>query len=213
MSLLSPPDPSLHPPPPAVVTADHVCMRQGLAPLLCSSPSSAKPCLPATPQQATPAASAFLGAGGSLVLLSFMSQLPRLICSAQSRVAFPAFALCGRGGGGDDSSAPPVTKQGRQLSLVPASGWGSRGSRQPRASRCPDGVQSTPPAPPPSVTCRPSDRTTSSAQLQPSCAGPFPAGLVLGLGRPAPSCAEAHVPPLRDLPCPTCQPGVARPEG
>lgn len=143
--------------------------------MLCSSRSSAKPCLPAMPQQATPAASAFLGAGGGLVLLSYMSQLPRLICSAQSRVAFPAFALCGLGGGRGGLVCPSGLQTRKAALACPCLRMGLQG--EPTAPgllvsrRCPE----PPSAPPPSVTCRPSDRTTSSAQLQPSCAGPFPA--------------------------------------
>lgn len=77
--------------------------------------------------------------------------------------------LWARAAGGGGLVRPSRLQTRKAALLVPASGWGSPG---------PPGVlmvSRAPPPPLPNVTCRPSDRTTSSAQLQPSCAGPFPA--------------------------------------
>lgn len=113
-------DLSLCPPLPAVVTADHVCMRQGLrspcrAPLPRLPSHAFPPCRTGPHQLQVPS----LEQEAALSSCSITSQLPRSLCSAQSRVAFPAFASHGLRW---TPPAPPVAKRGRPLSLVPASG-------------------------------------------------------------------------------------------
>lgn len=117
--------------------------------------------------------------------------------SALRRAVWPSLPLpsVGWGEAGGDSSAPPVSKQGRQLSLVPASGWGSRGSRQPRASWCPDGVQSPPP---PRHPVSPADLQTEPLALHsysPAVQGP-------SQPRPPPGPGKARS-FLRRSPCPS----------
>lgn len=184
--------------------------------MLCSSPSSAKPCLPAVPQQATPAASAFLGAGGSLGLLS--PHLPaaeaRPLCAELRGLPClrPPWAL----GDSPDSPASPVAKRGRQLSLVPTSGWGSRGSRPPQASHGSSALtlEATRPAPPPGLTHTLSDRTTKLVLHRVQLCGAFPAeavpwgweGPILPVQNQCPS--PPWPAPPTPQPCPTWQPGL-----
>ena len=113
---------------PAVVTADHVCLRRGQAPLLRPSPFLVCQAMPS--RHATPGHT-------SCKCLSRSRKRPHppvphlpgaaVPLRGQSRVALPASS------GRElrmDSAVPshPIAKPGRQLLLVPASGWGSRGS-------------------------------------------------------------------------------------
>lgn len=133
----------------AVVTADHVCMRRGLRPPCCAplSSSSAKPCLPATPHQLQVPSLA-----QEVVSTSYppTSQPPQLICSGQSHGALPASTRRTR-----TPPAPLAARPGRQLSPVPASGWGSPASWGPQASHILTCPLSSPTGPPsaPSPTC------------------------------------------------------------
>lgn len=116
-------------------------MRQGLRPpchvLLPRLPSHAFPPCHSRPHQLQVPSSERQAASSSCPL----SQTPR--SSARSRAAWPSLPSPARRGL-RDAPAPPVAQRGRQLSLVSASGWDSRGSPEPQASWLPT-------CPPPSL--------------------------------------------------------------
>lgn len=184
----------------------------------CSSPSSAKPCLPAMPHQATPAASAFLGAGGGLGLLS--PQLPAAV------VHLLCAELCGLpylrqpGARVDSPPLPSPNEEGSFCLFLPQDGAPGRADspRPPSVLMCP----LAPPeaihlAYPPGLSCsRLQTITTSSAWSIIQMCRALPSGdRLLGLGTPSPL-VQKPVPlasAAASQPCPTCQRGATWTEG
>lgn len=166
--------------------------------------SSAKPRLPATPRQATPAASAFLGAGGGLDLLS------PLLSAAAVRLlwAEPWGPPCLQQAHVDSSS--PSGRQTREAAFASSClrmglprELGAPGLPHPDVSSLLPPKATHPPPPPPAHFITTSSATVCSLDLW----SPLPAGAPSsGLGMPVRACAEANATlcPMTPPACP-CQ--------